>query len=168
MGGAVAQELALQRPGLVERLILADTFAHMDLRAARAMSLCMKTLRDCGLKTGLQLIYWLIFGPGFYEKNLDDLDAQIDLFLGDPVSTEVFEYQAAACLAHDTRDRLEELDCPVLVIHGAEDDLLRPEAAVEMTESIPYSLLSIFEDGGHLCIWEQSERFRREVLDFLA
>ena len=168
MGGAVAQELALRHPKLVDRLIIAASFARMDARGSRAIEICTGTMRDCGLKAGLDMAYWLAFGEQFYEQNLEALDAALDQFLADPLPVEVFEYQLETCLKHDTRGRLSGISCPALIIHGDADILTRPQHGRELAENIPRARLSVFEGGGHLCVWEQPERFRREVAEFNA
>jgi pimeloyl-ACP methyl ester carboxylesterase len=168
MGGAVAQELALRRPDLVDRLVIAASFARMDARGARAIEICTRTMRECGLKAGLDMAYWLAFGEEFYEQNLEALDEALDQFLTDPLPAEVFEYQLDTCLEHDTRGRLPEISRPALIIHGDADILVRPRRGRELAENIPDARLSVFENGGHLCIWEQQQRFRREVAEFLA
>jgi pimeloyl-ACP methyl ester carboxylesterase len=168
MGGAVAQELALRHPNLVDRLVMAASFARMDVRGARAIETCTRTMRECGLKAGLDMAYWLAFGEEFYERNLEALDAAMDQFLADPLPAGVFEYQMDACLKHDTRGRLSEISCPALIIHGDADILVRPRHGRELAENIPRARLAVFEGGGHLSIWEQPEKFRHEVAEFLA
>ncbi|WP_029897966.1 alpha/beta fold hydrolase [Desulfohalovibrio reitneri] len=168
MGGAVAQELALMRPDLVDRLVLCGTFARLDARAARGIEGCARLIGTCGLKASLDMIYWLAFGPTFYDKNLNALDDAREAFLRDPLPAGVFAYQAQACLDHDTLDRLGGIACPALVLHGGEDILLRPRLGRELAQALPHARFSLMEDGGHLCVWERPDHFRDEVDAFLA
>jgi pimeloyl-ACP methyl ester carboxylesterase len=167
MGGAIGQELALVRPGLVARLVLCGTFARLDPRAAKAIALCTDLLRQ-DYARGLAMVYWLAFGPDYYEANLEALDAQLAVGVRNPVDHAAFAYQARACLEHDTRRRLAAIACPTLVIHGAEDLLVRPRHGQTLAEAIPDAHFEQYGDGGHLCCWEQPERFRSDLRAFLG
>lgn len=167
MGGAVAQELALRHPGLVRRLVLSGTFASMDVRAARALEACTRLLAGPDQVAALQMIYWLIFGASFHASNLPALDALLESRLDSPVPLEVFQYQAAACIAHDTTARLEEIACPTLITHGAADLLVDVAHARQLAAGIPHARLVGFPGAGHCHVWEEPARYRQEVLTFL-
>lgn len=168
MGGAVAQELALRHPNLVERLVLTGSFARLDARAERAVATLVKLMGTCDLKLAVRMFYWLAFGAEFFEQNMPALDAAVDAYVADPIDHAVFEYQLEACLTHDTQDRLADITCPTLVVHGSADLLVRPYLARELADGLPDARLVFMEDSGHSCNWEQPELFRREVETFIA
>jgi pimeloyl-ACP methyl ester carboxylesterase len=64
-----------------------------------------------------------------------------------------------------TREDLARVTCPVLALYGASSDL-RPEAERASAE-LPACDLRIFDGCTHSILWEQTDRVRREVLDFL-
>ncbi|TVM16399.1 hypothetical protein DPQ33_12315 [Oceanidesulfovibrio indonesiensis] len=168
MGGAVAQELALRHPNLVERLVLTGSFAKLDTRAERAITTLVKLMGTGDLKLAVRMFYWLGFGAEFYERNLSALDAAVDEYVADPIDHGVFEYQLEACLAHDTRGRLAGITCPALVVHGTADLLVRPYLARELADALPNASLVLMEGSGHSCNWEQPALFRREVDAFIT
>lgn len=66
----------------------------------------------------------------------------------------------------DVTDRLEEIECPTLVVTG-EFDEIAPELGAEMAEEIPNARLVEFEGASHLPLWEERETHAEVVGDFL-
>jgi rifampin ADP-ribosylating transferase len=55
-----------------------------------------------------------------------------------------------------------------LIIRGGRDDLL-PRADTEaLAAAIPDSQVVVYEDAGHLVLWEQPDRLARDIAAFLA
>ncbi|WP_236656414.1 alpha/beta fold hydrolase [Acidiphilium sp. C61] len=67
----------------------------------------------------------------------------------------------------DFTDTLAELDRPVLVTQGEEDDIVLPAMARHIAETVPQGRLSLYPECGHTPQYEFAERFNRE-LDALA
>ncbi|GAB7079097.1 alpha/beta fold hydrolase [Megalodesulfovibrio paquesii] len=168
MGGAIAQELALRHPELVRRLVLSGTFARLDPRAARALEAGTRLLAAGDTVAALQMIYWLVFGARFHREHLAELDALLLAGLEQPVPLEVFQYQAAACIRHDTVGRLADIGCQTLVTHGEDDILVPLEGARQLAAGIPGARLLAFAECGHCHLWEDPVRYRQAVQGFLA
>ena len=168
MGGAVAQWLALERPDLVERLAICGSWARFTIRAARAVELSAGLMRGCDYATGLAMLYWLVFGASFYGKNSKAIEELFAERSASPVPVEVFDYQAKACLEHDTLDRLGKISCPALVTHGLADILIEPSHGKALAKGILDARFMGFEDSGHCHIWEKPDMFRETVLAFLS
>jgi valacyclovir hydrolase len=64
--------------------------------------------------------------------------------------------------------RLGEIRCPVLIIHGADDDIVPVVHAYSMHAAIPLSELHVWPGVGHLPHREREAEFRALVLEFLA
>ena len=79
-----------------------------------------------------------------------------------------FERQLNANIAHDTRDRLHEIQAPTLILTGKDDELTTPTMAQELNSAIPNSKRLIFEQGSHGLYWEIPQLFNRAVLDFIV
>ena len=77
---------------------------------------------------------------------------------------EEFIALARACLTCNTKDRLSEIKCPVLVLGGGKDIIMSPEASVELAEGLGTEAV-IFEELGHGA-YEDPE-YQKLVLDFL-
>jgi proline-specific peptidase len=63
-------------------------------------------------------------------------------------------------------DRLNEITCPTLVIHGEYDEIA-PELGAEMADRIPDARFVEFEDASHLPLWEAREKHTDIVGGFL-
>lgn len=56
---------------------------------------------------------------------------------------------------------------PTLIIWGDRDELLTREQQEALATAIPDSRLLIYEDTGHLVLWEQPERVARDLMGFV-
>jgi pimeloyl-ACP methyl ester carboxylesterase len=75
----------------------------------------------------------------------------------------------AALLSYSFRDRLPEIEIPVLIVWGR-NDLLVPVADSEAYERLigPNARRVVFEDTGHVSMLERPSRFNRLLEEFLA
>jgi len=73
-----------------------------------------------------------------------------------------------ALVSYDFRDRLPEIACPTLVVHGIEDVLVPLGDAREFERRIPEATSLILEDTGHVPMLERPVAFNRAVLEFLG
>jgi pimeloyl-ACP methyl ester carboxylesterase len=62
---------------------------------------------------------------------------------------------------------LRSISVPVLILDGAEEEMVTPDQPVRMAELIPGAELVIMPDTGHFAPFEQPEEFARIVLEFL-
>lgn len=65
-------------------------------------------------------------------------------------------------------DLLPEIESPVLITHGEEDELILPGVARRICEAIPNARTSFYPEVGHAPVMEDSERFNRELREFAA
>ena len=67
----------------------------------------------------------------------------------------------------DSSTMLTQINCPVLIIHGTDDQLIPLKEAELMNHQIPTSHLVKITDSGHLPNLEQPEKYNQAVRDFL-
>jgi pimeloyl-[acyl-carrier protein] methyl ester esterase len=67
----------------------------------------------------------------------------------------------------DHRSVLPTLQAPALLLHGAHDQIVAFDTSVEAAKMLPDARLVEFDGSGHAPFLEESERYRREVLEFL-
>jgi pimeloyl-ACP methyl ester carboxylesterase len=70
-------------------------------------------------------------------------------------------------MVHNTLDNLRAIDVPTLVITGTKDRLVRPSCSEVIANLIPNAKLVRVDGGSHGFFIEMSDRFNKEVLDFL-
>ncbi|MES2767232.1 MAG: alpha/beta hydrolase [Bacteroidota bacterium] len=65
-------------------------------------------------------------------------------------------------------DELQEIQCPVLVIKGAQEDSLLPEDAVEVfTKNLTHCEVEVLKDCGHDLFEPTAESFKNAVMKFI-
>ena len=173
MGGMIAQEVAINHPERVRKLVLGCTFARIDEMGGhsaeylKALGLGESSseddLRSLGIEKVLSAVFSLAFNKRLYRMAVGLLSGlYARLVAGEGVAA-----QFEAILGHDTADRLHMIQAPTLVITGAGDRLIRPASSEVMADRIPNARLVGFEGGSHAFFVEMRGRFNREVLDFL-
>ncbi|RMG68069.1 MAG: alpha/beta hydrolase [Calditrichaeota bacterium] len=65
-------------------------------------------------------------------------------------------------------DRLGEIGCPVLLVHGEKDRLISVDASRNAAPRFPQAKLVLFPNCGHWPPREYPKKFNRLLLDFLA
>ncbi len=68
----------------------------------------------------------------------------------------------------DSSPTLAKVTCPVLIVHGEDDQIIPTHEAEQMHQLIPNSHLVIIPAAGHLANMEQPELFNRAVREFLS
>jgi pimeloyl-ACP methyl ester carboxylesterase len=67
----------------------------------------------------------------------------------------------------DSRPLLASIDCPTLVLVGAEDELTPPHLAEEMAAGIKGARLVKVPDCGHISTLEQPEAVTRAMIEWV-
>jgi pimeloyl-ACP methyl ester carboxylesterase len=165
MGGMIAQELAINYPERVAKLVLAATYACSDdgpnggtpeLVEAQKLPIKDYAIRLANLVSVSPLR--LVFGT------LQKLQLR---FMDDSGCTGL-SGQKEACLDYDAADRLRSIQSSTLVMVGTGDRVLKPSSSEMLAERIPGAKLIRFENGSHMLCTDFIRRFNAEVLDFLA
>ena len=169
LGGFVAQELALERPELVDRLVLVCTSygrggpesisprALADMIGSPALSVERAVRR--GLETATSEEYRAV-RPEEFERI-------VRWRLADSPSLSAYYEQMRAGARFDISREVGSITAPTLVIHGAEDRYVPVANAVALAEAIPGARLRILDNAGHLVFIERFADVNREVVTFL-
>jgi len=169
MGGAIAQELALNYPNRVSCMVLVSTWPYFN-KYTTAVYNNLKNLRKTSRPEDFMALLQLwIFAPPFYEKNLDQLWAGRKAASENkkPQTQHGFEGQLDACITHNTVSRLGAVNIPTLITVGALDIFTPPRYSETLHKAIPNSRLDIYPDAGHVHHWESLDRFNQSTTEFL-
>ena len=165
LGGAVAQQLALDYPELVRSLVLTNTASRFVTSEWR------------------QRLFGMRRFAGAYLQGMDQVAVQVadrlfPLLEQTPLRNEAITRIAAndpkayraslwAVARFNTTFLLELITCPTLVIAGDRDTTVPLAAKQVLAQGIPNSRLLIIPNSGHATPVDQPEQFNRAVLDFL-
>jgi 3-oxoadipate enol-lactonase len=169
MGGMVAQQLAIDHPHRVAKLVLACTGPGTP-HAVPAEREATRALLGKGAKTpeeAYRIACTVLYSHAFQESHPDFVEKQVRDRGRRPVRARAFSAQYEAVRHHDTWDRLPELRMPVLVLHGSEDYVMPPGNGEVLAQRIPGARLVLLDGLGHLFFHEDPERAAGVVLDFL-
>jgi pimeloyl-ACP methyl ester carboxylesterase len=164
MGGMIAQELAINYPQRVMKLVLASTYARQDETSGdtleQAKFLQLTPEKKVGAMVGLAFnkpLYRFIFG----------LLARVQTSFRGVSGGVGVSGQSEACLHHNTLERLSSITAPTLVIVGTGDRIIKPVSSEVIAGKIPNAKLVKVEGGSHYFSFEMKNVFNREVLNFL-
>jgi pimeloyl-ACP methyl ester carboxylesterase len=168
MGGAIAQEIALQAPGRVRTLTLAVTFSTGGTYSRKLAEVWGARVKQISHEQHIDELMLLNHSEGFFENA--DMVAFIRTAMlqnPHPQPPEAFARQLAACSRHDTRDRLGSLTMPAHVIGGEHDILVPVWKSREIAAAIPGAKLDVLPAAPHGLSLERAEEFNASVLGFI-
>ena len=168
MGGAIAQEIAIQAPGRVRTLTLAVTFPAGSTYACRLGEVWGNRLKQISFEQHVDELMLLNHSEAFFD-NPDMVTFVRTAILNNPhpQPPEAFCRQLAACGCHDVRDRLGSITMPTHVIGGERDILVPIWKQRDIAALIPGAKLTVLPEAPHGLSLERAEEFNAAVLEFL-
>lgn len=89
--------------------------------------------------------------------------------MADETGPQAFIRQQTAIMSRpDSRRGLASVDCPTLVIAGADDNVTLPQYTEEIANLIPQSRLVVIPECGHLSTLEQPAATTRALVEWLT
>lgn len=169
LGGFVAQELALERPDLVDRLVLVCT-SYGGRRPEKISPLALADMLGWGslspvraVRRGLETAT----SDSYRAEHPDEFERIVGWRLADSPSSAAYYDQARAGARFDLSRGVEHITSPTLVIHGAEDRYVPVANAAALAGAIPDAKLRVLDAAGHLVFIERFADVNREVVTFL-
>ena len=169
LGGFIAQEVALARPGIVRRLILAATTSggpNVAPISPEALSILMN--RGGDPETLVMRGLALATAPGFAQRQPDLAQELLAYRLTGPVPGAQYAAQVMAGAQHNAESRLAQIACPTLVLFGAEDKVVPPANAELLAGKIGGARVTILPGLGHLFPIEDPALTAEAVVEFLG
>jgi 3-oxoadipate enol-lactonase len=169
LGGFVAQELALIRPDLVDRLVLICTSYGgwgPELMSPQALSDMLgwgSFSAEGAVRRGLETAT----SEAYRAEHRDEFEQLVAWRLADSPSEVAYYEQARAGAGFDLSRDVGHITSPTLVIHGAGDRYVPVANAAALAGAIPGAKLRVLEGAGHLVFIERFADVNREVVTFL-
>lgn len=169
MGGMIAQLVAVNRPDLVERLVLIGTHpgaksAVPSTPEARAAMFPQEQLPREELVRRQFLVY---VSPRFLEHDRDTFERMIAVRLADLIPLEMWQLQLQALMQSERAEAIRAIRAPTLIIHGREDALVPFANGEKLRDLIPGARLVALDDCGHMVNWEKPVEAASAIAEFL-
>jgi pimeloyl-ACP methyl ester carboxylesterase len=177
LGGMIAQQMVLDHPSIVRRMILVGTAPRggADIMHLEKPILA-KYLQDPSLK-GYEVLQKIFFAPtdssqaagtAFVKRLMQRSDDR------EPVSgPAVAQAQIAAFREWETftGERFADLrgiSTPTLVVNGIHDEMIPVSNSYWLSQNLPNSVLLTYPDSGHGSLFQFHDSFTRQAAAFLA
>jgi pimeloyl-ACP methyl ester carboxylesterase len=166
MGGAQALQLALDYPERIDRLVLVNTFAHLQI--ARPALLPYFVLRfilvhTLGLEVQARQVAKRIFPNPGQTHLRQELEREVQQ--ADPGA---YRAWMRALARFDVRKRLPEIQSPTLVITGSDDTTVAYPNQQELARCIPGAKHTLIQGAGHAVTIDKPDEFNQALLGFLC
>jgi aminoacrylate hydrolase len=167
LGGLVGLDLALRKPGMIDKLVLINAWSKADPHSGRCFDVRIELLEKSGVAAFVKaqplFLYpavWMSENP---ERMLADEAHGVAHFQG---RTNVLR-RIAALRAFDIDSRLGDIANPTLVI-ATKDDLLVPfTRSQRLAEGLRNAELALFDFGAHAVNVTEDKLFNTRLQQFL-
>lgn len=166
MGGTLALQLVLDYPSLVDRLILVNTFANLEMRSLRMLPYYMLRfimVHTLGLGAQARLVVKKLFPRPDQELLRQELTRQI--LQSDP---RVYRATMRALTGFDVSHRLGDIERPTMIVSGAEDTTVPLERQSQLAKGIRFAKHVVIPGAGHAVIVEAPQEFNAHMVNFLS
>lgn len=165
MGGAIAQQLILDHPHRVQKLILVSSFAALRPERPEGWVYLLRRVLLVAFK-GIPEQAVFASKRLFPEPGQEMLRR---LLVEQITQADPRAYRAAmrALALFDSRRRLAQIKVPTLVISGEKDSTATPFAQRTLTRGIPGARQVIIAGAGHAVSVDHPEEFNKLMMEFL-
>jgi pimeloyl-ACP methyl ester carboxylesterase len=176
LGGMVAQEVALQRPSLVRRMLLVGTapqggedIMHMDKPE-------LKEIWSANLPAPQRLVK-LFFAPSksseaageAFVTRLAQRKQDREPASGPKVAAaQIAAFRAWEAVTGERFATLRDIHHPCLVVNGVRDIMIPVRNSYMLSEHLPNAVLLTYPDSGHGSLFQFHESFTRQATGFLG
>lgn len=161
LGGAVAQQLTVDHPELVERLVLVNSAEPAGLVTApeRYAQLEVAIRQPELLKMALAAMMPTAPKDEFYHRLLEESVTK---------SAGALIPNGRALDNMNLVEQVKGIRVPVLILYGQQDALITLEMMQRANQQIPGSTLEVWPEVGHSAPVEDPERFARRLAAFMG
>lgn len=165
LGGMIAQELAIESPEYVERLVLMSTTpgGANSYPMPTVTTELLADVEDLAPEVALRKLVENALTPDAPEEVVDRI---MHHRLDKPQSPQGWQAQAAAGIEYDGSGRASEITAPTLIVHGESDNVVDSRNAGVLHDMIPNSKVELVP-GGHLFFWEDPQSAAGLIAAFL-
>jgi len=161
-GGYIAQQVAVTSPHRVTGLVLVGSPRSLQGRPPFADEIDQLT-DPVDAAWVRKTLTWF---PRFRQVPQWYIDGRVQD--GVRMPSHVWREALAGLVSARPPTDVATITAPTLIVWGARDELLTSEHQQSLAAAIPASRLIVYEDTGHLVLWEQPERVASDLTAFVA
>ena len=162
-GGMIAQYLAIDRPDLVRKLVLAVTLSKTNETTAEVINTWVKMTEQDDMKALVKDMAEKMYSEKYLRRYRPLLP--LLTLLQKPKDKARFITLAKSCLTCSAYNELEKIKCPVLVLGAEEDKIVGAQSSLEIAEKLGCEIY-MYEGLGHAA-YEEAKDFNTKVYNFL-
>lgn len=166
MGGAVALEIAVSKPLIVDSLILTNTFSKIRATSFSALffyAIRLFLVHTIGLSKQADYVANRLFPDDKHTFLRNEFRSQVE-------KANPFGYRSImrSFVKFDLSSQMRMIHAPTLIITGENDSVVPPAIQIELASQIPHAEHVFIPDAGHAVSVEQPNEYNRIILNFLA
>ena len=156
-GGMLAQYLAIDRPDLVKKLVLAVTLSRNNDTVQRVIANWIAMAERGAMKELIADMAEKMYSDAYVKRYRPFLP--LLTILQKPKDVQRFVVLAKACLTCNAYESLHKIKCPVLVIGGRQDHVVGGKASEEIAEKLGCQI-HMYQNLGHAA-YEEAKDFNQ-------
>ena len=162
-GGMIAQYLAIDRPDLIHKLVLAVTISKNNDTVKGVIRNWIEMTQQGNMKGLVTDMAMKMYSEEYIKRYKTFLP--LLTHIQKPKDVNRFILLAKSCLTCEAYEELDKITCPVLVIGGKRDQVVSGEASVEIADKLKCEMY-LYENMGH-AVYEEAKDFNQRVSEFL-
>ncbi len=170
MGGMIAQEVALNFPEKVIKLVLCSTSCggtKFIPPGPEVQKILLKPREGRSRNEITEETILLLYTEDFIKSYANQIEEAKENMNKYPISDQVYELQGKALFKHNTCRKLKNLTIPTLIMQGKKDVLMPSKNAEVLHELIPNSELAMFENTAHALFAHETDKVLSRLIEFL-
>lgn len=162
-GGMIAQYLAIDRPDLVRKLVLAVTLSRNNDTVRQVVNAWIDMTERGAMGALVADMAEKMYSDAYVKRYRPFMP--LLTVLQRPKDAGRFVVLAKACLTCSTYEDLDKIRCPVLVLGGRQDQVVTGRASEEIAEKLGCRI-HMYDRLGHAA-YEEAKDFNQQIYDFL-
>lgn len=167
LGGLIGMDIALRRPGLIDRLVLINAWSKADPHSGRCFDVRIALLENSGVEAFIKAQPLFLYPAIWMAENAARLAEEEAHGLKHFQGRKNILRRIAALRAFDVDNRLKDITIPTLVIATKDDMLVPYSRSQHLARHLPDAELALFDFGAHAVNVVEPELFNETVLGYL-
>jgi aminoacrylate hydrolase len=167
LGGLIGLQLAVDRPAMVDRLVLVNAWAKTHPHTLRCFAARKSLLLNTGAEAYVQAQPLFLYPAAWLADRQDWLAEQDAAAIAHFPPTQTVLQRIQAVEAFDLTAHIAAITAPSLVIATRDDVLVPCTCSIALADQLPQVRLELLEHGGHACNITDPAGFDTMVTAFL-